>query len=67
MNAGIAFGSFAGGAAIVGGGIPFAVVAGIVIAVAAVTAAWATSALRPAVAASGTESTSVGAGSRAPS
>lgn len=52
VNAGIAFGSFAGGIAIDGGGVPFAVITGIVIAVAAVAAAWATSFLRAPVAAS---------------
>ncbi len=35
VNAGIAFGAFAGGIAIDGGGVPFAVVTGIAIAVAA--------------------------------
>ncbi len=43
VNAGIAFGSFAGGVAIDAGGIPFAVVTGIGIAVVAIAAAWATS------------------------
>ena len=52
VNAGIAFGSFAGGMAIDGAGVPFAVVTGIVIAVAAVAAAWATSFLKAPVAAS---------------
>ena len=52
VNAGIAFGSFAGGMAIDGAGVPFAVVTGIVIAVAAVAAAWATSLLTAPVAAS---------------
>jgi DHA1 family inner membrane transport protein len=52
VNAGIAFGAFAGGLALDGGGVRLAVVAGIAIAVAAIAAAWATSALKPAVAAS---------------
>jgi len=52
VNAGIAFGSLAGGLAIDGGGVPVAVVMGIVIAVAAVAAAWATSFLKAPVAAS---------------
>ena len=42
VNAGIAFGAFAGGIAIDGGGVPFAVITGIAIAVAAIAAAWAT-------------------------
>ena len=46
VNAGIAFGAFAGGIAIDGGGVPFAVITGIAIAVAAIAAAWATSLLR---------------------
>ncbi|HEU0182238.1 MAG TPA: MFS transporter, partial [Agromyces mariniharenae] len=52
VNAGIAFGAFAGGLAIDGGGVRLAVVAGIAIAVVAIAAAWATSVLKPAVAAS---------------
>ncbi|TYL52908.1 MFS transporter [Agromyces mariniharenae] len=52
VNAGIAFGAFAGGLAIDGGGVRLAVVAGIAIAVVAIAAAWATSALRPTAAAS---------------
>ncbi|MGW4928315.1 MFS transporter [Agromyces sp. NPDC004153] len=55
VNAGIAFGAFAGGLAIDGGDVRLAVVAGIAIAVVAIAAAWATSALKPAVAASVTE------------
>ena len=51
VNAGIAFGAFAGGVAIDGRGVSFAVVTGIVIALAAVAAAWATSLLRAPVAA----------------
>ncbi|MBT2500054.1 MFS transporter [Agromyces sp. ISL-38] len=47
VNAGIAFGSFAGGAAIDGGGVPAAVVTGAIIAAIAITAAWATSFLKP--------------------
>lgn len=54
VNAGIAFGAFAGGAAIDAGGTRLAVVAACVIAVAAVGAAWATSRVKPAVAASAT-------------
>ncbi|PCE16328.1 hypothetical protein AUC47_00280 [Microbacterium sp. SZ1] len=46
VNAGIAFGAFAGGAAIDGGSVTFAVVAGIVLAIVAIGAAWATSGLR---------------------
>ena len=46
-NAGIALGSFAGGAAIAGGGVPAAVVTGAFVAVIAVAAAWATSFLQP--------------------
>ena len=52
VNAGIAFGAFAGGMAIVGAGVPFAVITGIVIAVAAIAVAWATSFLTAPVAAS---------------
>ena len=52
VNAGIAFGAFAGGIAIDGGGVPFAVMTGIFIGVAAVAAAWATSFLRTPVEAS---------------
>lgn len=52
VNAGIAFGAFAGGLAIDGGGVRLAVVAASVIAVVAVAAAWATSGLKPADAAS---------------
>lgn len=59
VNAGIAFGSFAGGMAIDGGGVPFAVVTGIVIAVAAIAAAWATSFLKAPVAASVPDTQSV--------
>jgi MFS transporter, DHA1 family, inner membrane transport protein len=46
VNAGIAFGSFAGGIAIDAGGVAFAVVTGIGIAVLAIAAAWATSFLK---------------------
>ena len=57
VNVGIAFGALAGGVAIDAGGVQLAVVAASVIAVyAAVAAAWATSALKPAAATSGTES-----------
>lgn len=56
VNVGIAFGALAGGAAIDVGGVQLAVVAASVIAVVAVAAAWATSALKPAAAKSGTES-----------
>ncbi|MBM7503751.1 MFS transporter [Agromyces aurantiacus] len=52
VNAGIAFGAFAGGVAIDTGGVQLAVLAASVIAVAAVAAAWATSALKPAAATS---------------
>ena len=52
VNAGIAFGSFAGGVAIIGGGVAFAVITGIVIAVVAVAVAWATSFLTAPVVAS---------------
>lgn len=52
VNAGIAFGAVAGGLAIDGGGVELAVVTGIVIAVAAVAAAWATGHLEAPVAAS---------------
>lgn len=48
VNAGIAFGSFAGGAAIVGGGLAAAVITGAIIAAIAVAVAWATSFLKPA-------------------
>jgi DHA1 family inner membrane transport protein len=48
VNAGIAFGSFAGGVAIDGAGVPAAVVTGGIVAAIAVAAAWATSFLRPA-------------------
>ena len=51
VNAGIAFGSYAGGLAIGGGGVPAAVVAGAGFAVLAVVAAWATSYLQPTAAA----------------
>lgn len=56
VNVGIAFGALAGGAAIDVGGVQLAVVAASVIAVVAVLAAWATSALKPPAATSGTES-----------
>lgn len=56
VNVGIAFGALAGGVAIDVGGVQLAVVAASVIAVIAVAAAWATSALKPAAATSGTES-----------
>ena len=59
VNAGIAFGAFAGGLAIDGGGVPFAVVTGIAIAVAAIAVAWATSFLRAPAAASVTDTESV--------
>lgn len=52
VNAGIAFGAFAGGTAIDGGGVQLAVVTGVVIAVAAIVAAWATSFLGAPAAAS---------------
>ena len=52
VNAGIAFGAFAGGIAIDGGGVELAVIAGIVIAVVAIAVAWATSFLKTPVAAS---------------
>ncbi len=52
VNAGIAFGAFAGGIAIDGGGVQLAVIAGIVIAVVAIAVAWATSFLKTPVAAS---------------
>ena len=55
VNAGIAFGAFAGGIAIDGGGVPFAVIIGIAIAVAAIAAAWATPLLKAPVAASVTD------------
>jgi DHA1 family inner membrane transport protein len=48
VNVGIAFGSFAGGAAIDVGGLSTAVITGAVIAAIAVAAAWATSFLKPA-------------------
>lgn len=48
VNAGIAFGSFAGGVAIDSSGVPAAVITGVVIAAIAVGAAWATSFLKPA-------------------
>ena len=66
VNAGIAFGAFAGGLAIDGGGVRLAVVAGIAIAVTAIAAAWATSALKPAVAASGTEAAAAAPATEAP-
>ncbi len=47
VNAGIAFGSVAGGAAIEIDGVPAAVITGAIISVAAVAAAWATGALQP--------------------
>ncbi|HTE60228.1 MAG TPA: MFS transporter [Solirubrobacteraceae bacterium] len=47
VNAGIAGGSFAGGVAITGGGVPAAVLTGAVVAAVAVVAAWATSLLKP--------------------
>lgn len=56
VNVGIAFGALAGGVAIDVGGVQLAVVAASVIAVIAVATAWATSALKPAAATSGTES-----------
>lgn len=56
VNLGIAFGALAGGVALDAGGVQLAVAAASVIAVAAVGAAWATSGLKPAVAASVTES-----------
>lgn len=56
VNVGIAFGALAGGAAIDVGGVQLAVVAASVIAVIAVAVAWATSALKPAAAPSGTGS-----------
>ena len=59
VNAGIAFGAFAGGIAIDGGGVPFAVITGIAIAVAAIAAAWATSLLKAPVAASVTDTESL--------
>lgn len=46
VNAGIAFGSFAGGIAIDAGGVGFAVVTGIGIALVAIAAAWVTSFLK---------------------
>lgn len=49
VNAGIAFGSFDGGAAIGGGGVPVAVMTGAIIVAFAVAAAWATSFLKPVV------------------
>jgi DHA1 family inner membrane transport protein len=52
VNAGIAFGALGGGMAIDGGGVQLAVISGIVIAVAAVAAAWATSFFKTPVAAS---------------
>lgn len=52
VNAGIAFGSFAAGVAIDAGGIVFAVVTGIGIAVVAIVVAWATSFLKAPVPAS---------------
>ena len=48
VNLGIATGSFAGGVAIDGGGLPAAVITGAVVAAIAVGAAWATSVLKPA-------------------
>jgi DHA1 family inner membrane transport protein len=48
VNAGIAFGSFAGGVAIDVSGVSAAVITGAIIAAIAVTAAWATSFLNPA-------------------
>ncbi|KRE30617.1 hypothetical protein ASG80_17440 [Agromyces sp. Soil535] len=51
VNAGIAFGAFAGGMAIDGREVSFAVVTGIVIALTAIAAAWATSLFRAPVAA----------------
>jgi DHA1 family inner membrane transport protein len=51
VNAGIAFGSYAGGVAIAGGGVPAAVVVGACVAASAVAAAWATSHLQPTAAA----------------
>jgi DHA1 family inner membrane transport protein len=51
VNAGIAFGSYAGGVAIDGAGVSAAVVTGAVVAALAIVAAWATSMLRPAPAA----------------
>jgi MFS transporter, DHA1 family, inner membrane transport protein len=47
VNAGIAFGSYAGGVAIDGAGVSAAVVVGAVVAGIAVAAAWATSVLKP--------------------
>ncbi|MFC0682629.1 MFS transporter [Lysobacter korlensis] len=47
VNAGIAFGSFAGGAAIGAAGVPAAVLTGAGVAVIAVAVAWATRLLRP--------------------
>jgi MFS transporter, DHA1 family, inner membrane transport protein len=47
VNAGIAFGAFAGGVAIGGGGAVAAVITGAIIAAIAVAAAWATSFLKP--------------------
>ena len=66
VNAGIAFGAFAGGLAIDGGGVRLAVVAGIAIAVIAIAAAWATSALKPAVAASVAEAAAAASATEAP-
>jgi MFS transporter, DHA1 family, inner membrane transport protein len=55
VNAGIAFGTFAGGLAIDGGGVRAAVFTGAVVAGIAVVAAWATSFLRPAAVATAPE------------